>query len=233
MATIGEAAAESRARQPLEAVVLDMDGVLIEGEEVWDAVREGLVRERGGHWVPEATAAMMGMSSPEWSQYMAEELAVAMEPAAISSETVRRVVASYAEALPLVDGAVEVVRELAEHWPLGLASSANRPVIELVLDRAGLAGCFRATVSSEEVARGKPAPDVYLEAAGRLGMPPQRCAAVEDSANGLRSAAAAGMWVVAIPNRRYPPPSELVRAADLVLADLRELTPAAIDLLRR
>jgi phosphoglycolate phosphatase-like HAD superfamily hydrolase len=150
----------------MEAVVLDMDGVLIEGEEVWDAVREGLVRERGGHWAPEATTAMMGMSSPEWSRYMAEELAVPMEPAAISAETVRRVAARYAEALPLVDGAVEVVQELAGHWPLGLASSANRPIIELVLDRAGLAGCFRATVSSEEVARGKPAPDVYLGAAG-------------------------------------------------------------------
>jgi HAD superfamily hydrolase (TIGR01509 family) len=216
-----------------EAVVLDMDGVLIEGEEVWDAVREGLVRERGGHWVPEATAAMMGMSSLEWSRYMAEELAVPMEPAAISAETVRRVAARYDEALPLVDGAVAVVRELAGHWPLGLASSANRPIIELVLDRAGLAGCFRATVSSEEVARGKPAPDVYLEAAGRLGMPPRRCAAVEDSASGLRSAAAAGMWVVAVPNRRYPPPPELVQAADLVLADLRELTPAAVAGLHR
>jgi HAD superfamily hydrolase (TIGR01509 family) len=233
MATIGESGADSRARRPLEAVVLDMDGVLIEGEEVWDAVREGLVRERGGHWAPEATAAMMGMSSPEWSRYMAEELAVPMEPAAISSETVRRVTARYAEALPLVDGAVEVVRELAGHWPLGLASSANRPIIELVLDRAGLAGCFRATVSSEEVTRGKPAPDVYLEAAGRLGVPPHRCAAVEDSANGLRSAAAAGMWVVAVPNRHYPPPPQLVQAADLVLADLRELTPAAIDGLHR
>jgi HAD superfamily hydrolase (TIGR01509 family) len=217
----------------MEAVVLDMDGVLIEGEEVWDAVREGLVRERGGHWAPEATTAMMGMSSPEWSRYMAEELAVPMEPAAISAETVRRVAARYAEALPLVDGAVEVVQELAGHWPLGLASSANRPIIELVLDRAGLAGCFRATVSSEEVARGKPAPDVYLEAAGRLGVPPQRCAAVEDSASGLRSAAAAGMWVVAVPNRRYPPPPGLVQAADLVLADLRELTPAAIGGLHR
>ncbi|HWD46817.1 MAG TPA: HAD family phosphatase [Actinomycetota bacterium] len=217
----------------MEAVVLDMDGVLIEGEEVWDAVREGLVRERGGHWAPEATTAMMGMSSPEWSRYMAEELAVPMEPAAISAETVRRVAARYAEALPLVDGAVEVVQELAGHWPLGLASSANRPIIELVLDRAGLAGCFRATVSSEEVARGKPDPDVYLEAAGRLGGPPQRCAAVEDSASGLRSAAAAGMWVVAVPNRRYPPPPGLVQAADLVLADLRELTPAAIDGLHR
>jgi HAD superfamily hydrolase (TIGR01509 family) len=232
MATIEETGTGGRARQPLEAVVLDLDGVLIEGEEVWDTVREGLVRERGGHWVPEATVAMMGMSSPEWSSYMARVLGVPMEPAAISSETVARVTARYAERLPLVDGAVEVIRELAGHWPLALASSANRPIIELVLDHAGLTGYFQATVSSEEVARGKPAPDVYLEAAARLGVPADRCGAVEDSANGLRSAAAAGMWVVAVPNRRYPPPPDLVQAADLVLADLRELTPAAMEELR-
>ena len=118
---------------------------------------------------------------------------------------------------------------MAGRWPLGLASSANRPIIELVRDQSGLTSCCRTTVSSEEVARGKPAPDVYLETAARLGVPPERCAAVEDSANGLRSAAAAGMWVVAVPNRRYPPPAELVQAADLVLTDLRELSPAAIE----
>jgi len=216
------------AGRPLEAVVFDMDGVLIEGEEVWDAVRQQLVQARGGHWAPEATAAMMGMSSPEWSRYMAEELGVPMAPSAIVDKTVAGVAAHYAQALPLVDGAVEAVRELAARWPLGLASSANRPIIELVLDRAELTGCFRSTVSSEEVDRGKPAPDVYLETARRLGVAPGRCAAVEDSANGLRSASAAGMWVVAVPNRRYPPPRELVLAADLVVPDLRELTSAAI-----
>jgi HAD superfamily hydrolase (TIGR01509 family) len=211
--------------RPLEAVVLDLDGVLIEGEEVWEEVREGLVRERGGRWTPQAHVAMMGMSSPEWSRYMAEELGLQMDPRAISDETVARVVARYTEALPLVDGAAEVVRALAERWPLGLASSANRPIIDLVLDRSGLAGCFRASVSSEEVARGKPAPDVYLEAAARLGMAPAACVAVEDSGNGLRAAAAAGMRVVAVPNRRFPPAPELLEAADLVVADLRELPP--------
>jgi HAD superfamily hydrolase (TIGR01509 family) len=214
---------------PLRAVALDLDGVLIEGEEVWDDVRQTLVRERGGRWTPQAQAAMMGMSSPEWSRYMAEQLAVPMTPQAINDETVARVVARYAEALPLVDGAVEVVRALAGRWPLGLASSANRPVIDLVLDRSGLAGCFRATVSSEEVARGKPAPDVYLEAAARLGVAPAACAAVEDSGNGLRAAAAAGMRVVAVPNRRFPPPPATLAAADLVVADLRELTPEALE----
>jgi len=214
---------------PLRAVVLDLDGVLIEGEEAWDDVRQGLVRERGGRWTPQAHVAMMGMSSPEWSRYMAEQLGLPMEPRAISDETVARVVARYTEELPLIDGAVEVVRALAGRWPLGLASSANRPIVDLVLERSGLAGCFRATVSSEEVSRGKPAPDVYLEAAARLGVAPAACVAVEDSGSGLRAAAAAGMRVVAIPNRRFPPAPELVEAADLVVADLRELTPEALE----
>jgi HAD superfamily hydrolase (TIGR01509 family) len=215
--------------RPPAAVVLDLDGVLIEGEEVWDDVRRALVHEQGGRWAPQAQAAMMGMSSPEWSRYMAEELGLPMAPAAISDAVVARVVARYAEELPLVDGAPEVVRALAGRWPLGLASSANRPVIDLVLDRSGLGGCFHATVSSEEVARGKPAPDVYLAAAARLGVAPAACVAVEDSANGLRAAAAAGMRVVAVPNRRFPPPGELVEAADLAVAELRELTPEALE----
>jgi HAD superfamily hydrolase (TIGR01509 family) len=212
------------------AVVFDMDGVLVETEQVWAAVREQLVRERGGRWVPEAHTAMMGMSSPEWSRYLARELGVPMTPEAINREVVERIAASYAADLPLLDGAVEVVEALAERWPLGLASSSNRPVIDQVLELAGLAGCFRATVSSEEVARGKPAPDVYLEAAARLGVDPAGCVAVEDSASGLRSAAAAGMRVVAVPNRAYPPPPEVLEtAADLVLGDLRELTPEVVE----
>jgi HAD superfamily hydrolase (TIGR01509 family) len=211
------------------AVIFDMDGVLVETEQVWNAVREQLVRERGGRWLPEAQAAMMGMSSPEWSRYLAEDLGVPMAPEAINREVVERISARYADALPLLDGAVEVVRAMAGRWPLGLASSSNRPVIDLVLDLAGLADCFRATVSSEEVARGKPAPDVYLEAAARLGVAPSACVAVEDSATGLRSAAAAGMRVVAVPNRAYPPPDDLLATADLVLRDLRELTPEAVE----
>ncbi|HYY82196.1 MAG TPA: HAD family phosphatase [Actinomycetes bacterium] len=211
----------------LEAVVFDLDGVLIETEQVWDEVRERYVAERGGRWGPRATTDMMGMSSPEWSRYIAEELGVALDPAVVGREVLARMAARLAEAVPVVDGAVEVVRTVAGRWPLGLASSSNRPLIDLVLDRLGLAGSFRVTVSSEEVARGKPAPDVYLAAADRLGVAPAACAAVEDSGNGLRSATAAGMRVVAVPNRRFPPAPELLAAADAIVADLPEL-PATL-----
>ncbi len=175
------------------AVVFDLDGVIVDSEHVWDEIREELARERGGRWHPGAQRDMMGMSSTEWSRYMHDTIGLAESPEEISAEVVRRLQARYREDLPLIPGAVEAVRRLGARWPLGLASSSNREVIDLVLDLAGLADAFAATVSSEEVAHGKPAPDVYLEAARRLGADPRDCVAVEDSHNGIRSAKAAGM----------------------------------------
>ena len=212
----------------IDAVVFDLDGVVVDTEQVWDEVREALVREHGGRWHDGAQAAMMGMSSPEWSRYMHEELELPQPPVEIDREVVRRMLARYRERLPLLPGAVEAVERLAAELRLAVASSSNRPLIDAVLEGAGIAHRFTATVSSEEVARGKPAPDVYLEAARRLGVEPARCAAVEDSANGLRAAAAAGMRVLAFPNRHYPPPPDALALADVVLESLDELTPALV-----
>jgi len=212
----------------IEAVVLDLDGVLVQTEELWDEVREEFARERGGRYDPEAQRAMMGMSSLEWSRFMNEELGVPEPPERISAEVVRRMEARYRERLPLIDGAREAVERLAARWPLGLASSSNRPLIDAVLELSGLARFFAATVSSEEVARGKPAPDVYLEAARRLEVDPSRCAAVEDSHSGIRSARAAGMRVIAIPNASFPPDEEALAEADVVLASLAELAPEVV-----
>jgi HAD superfamily hydrolase (TIGR01509 family) len=213
----------------IEAVVFDLDGLLIETEEIWDEVREEIVRGRGGSWTGAAQRDMMGMSSTEWSRYMHEALGVPDAPERINELVVERMAERYRSSLPLLPGAVEAVQRIAARWPLGLASSSNRPLIELVLDVAGLAPHFQAVVSSEEVARGKPAPDVYLEAAARLGVDPSRAAAVEDSEAGIRSATAAGMRVVAIPNRTFPPSEEAVELADVVLASLDELTPGVIE----
>ena len=212
----------------VDAVVFDLDGVLIDSEHVWDEVRENLVRERGGRWHERAQADMMGMSSTEWSRYMHDDLGLAESPEEIDAEVVRRMRERYTAELPLLEGAVEAVRRAASSFRLALASSSNRPLIDLVLERAGIGAFFEATVSSEEVERGKPAPDVFLEAARRLGVAPERCAAVEDSANGIRAARAAGMRVVAIPNRRYPPPPDSLALADVVLESLDELTPATL-----
>jgi HAD superfamily hydrolase (TIGR01509 family) len=213
----------------IEAVVFDLDGVLIQSEEVWDSVRERYVRERGGRYDAEVQRAMMGMSAPEWSRYLHDDAGVPDDPDAINGAVVERMLEAYRRDLPLLPGAVEAVRRTAAAFPLALASSSNRQVFEAVLDLAGIADCFRATVSSEEVARGKPAPDVYLEAARRLGTAPESCAAVEDSHAGIRSAKSAGMWVVAIPNASYPPDDETLALADVRLATLDELTPARIE----
>jgi HAD superfamily hydrolase (TIGR01509 family) len=201
-----------------------MDGVLIDSEQVWDEVREQLAHEWGGRWHERAQADMMGMSSTEWSRYMHDVIGLAATPEEINAEVVRRLLARYRQSLPLLPGAVEAVERLAQHWPLGLASSSNREVIDAVLEASGIAKYFRATVSSEEVEHGKPAPDVYLEAARRLEVEPTRCAAVEDSRNGILSARAAGMRVIAIPNAHYPPSEDVLRHADLVLHSLDELT---------
>jgi HAD superfamily hydrolase (TIGR01509 family) len=210
------------------AVVFDLDGVLIASEEVWDAVREAYVRERGGRYDDEIQRAMMGMSSLEWSRFLHDEAGVPDTPDEINAEVVRRMLAAYREHLPLIPGAVEAVRGLHERFPLGLASSSNRELIDTVLDVSGLEQFFHATVSSEEVAHGKPAPDVYLEAARRLGVEAARCTAVEDSHGGIRSARAAGMRVVAIPNPTYPPDEEALAQADGTLASLEDLTPERV-----
>jgi HAD superfamily hydrolase (TIGR01509 family) len=209
----------------IAAVIFDLDGVLVDSEGVWNAAREGVARRHGGHWPADAQRAMMGMSSTEWSAYMHEELGVKLAPQEISDLVVSRLEDLYRRELPLLPGAREAVTSLVSRWPLGLASSANRSVIELVLDLAGFRDCFAATVSSEEVRRGKPAPDVYLEAARRLDAPLEQSVAVEDSSSGLCSAAAAGMFVVAVPNREFPPSEDALAVADVTLNTLNDLSP--------
>lgn len=210
------------------AVIFDLDGVLLDSEGVWSAARKEVALEHGGSWPADAQRAMMGMSSIEWSSYMHDELGVALAPQQISETVVARLEQLYRQHLPLLPGAREAVIELAAVWQLGLASSANRPIIDLVLHLAGLTGSFAAAVSSEEVEHGKPAPDVYLEAARRVGVSATDCVAVEDSSNGVRSATAAGMAVIAVPNREFPPSEDALALADEVLDSLAELTPTRV-----
>jgi HAD superfamily hydrolase (TIGR01509 family) len=211
------------------AVIFDLDGVLLDSEQLWNQAKEALVRDMGGTWREEAPRDMMGMSAPEWSAYLHDELGLPLDPEAIDHQVVARMESLYRERLPLLPGAVEAVRSLSSRWPLGLASSSNREIIDLALELAGLTDAFTATVSSEEVARGKPAPDVYLEAARRLDVRPATCVAVEDSSNGLRAGAAAEMAVVAVPNPHYPPDADALALAAVTLPTLRELTPELLE----
>jgi HAD superfamily hydrolase (TIGR01509 family) len=213
----------------IEAVVFDLDGLLLDTEQVWDEVREAITLERGGRWHERAQADMMGMSSTEWSRYMHDVLGLSDSADELNRLVVERMQERYRERLPVIDGAVAAVKRIGARWPLGLASSSNRPLIDAALRGMGIAKLFRATVSSEEVERGKPAPDVYLETASRLGIDAGRAVAIEDSENGIRSALDAGMWVVVIPNPHFPPPEDALAKADLVLDGLAELTTDAVE----
>lgn len=212
----------------IEAVVFDLDGVIIDTEQVWEQVRRGYVAECGGTWQPDSQQRLMGMSTGEWSRYLSEDLGVGREPAEVAREVLARMAQRYGTALPLIPGAVSAVRRLGARYRLALASSSARVLIDQVLASAGIADAFESTMSTEEVPAGKPAPDVYLATVRRLGVPAVRCAAVEDSSNGLRSAAAAGLFVVAVPHPVYPPAPDALALADKVITTLDDLTPEAL-----
>jgi HAD superfamily hydrolase (TIGR01509 family) len=216
----------------IRAVVFDLDGVIIDTEEVWEDVRRGYVAEFGREFRPDSQDRMMGMSTPEWSRHLAEDLGVPRTPEQVAADVLGRMAERYRSALPLIPGSVPAVRRLATRFTLGLASSSARILIDQVLETAGLTDAFRVTLSTEEVPRGKPAPDVYLAAADKLGLPVAACAAVEDSSNGLRSAGAAGLAVVCVPHGVYPPAADALALASLVITSLDDLTVEAVANLR-
>lgn len=216
----------------IEAVVFDLDGVIIDTEEVWEEVRRGYVAEHGREFLPDSQSRMMGMSTGEWSRHLSEDVGVPRTPEEVAADVLGRMAGRYRESLPLIPGSVAAVRRLADRFPLALASSSARILIDQVLESAGLSDAFRTTLSTEEVARGKPAPDVYLAAVGRLGLDPSVCAAVEDSSNGLRAAGAAGLAVIAVPHGVYPPAADALALASLVIEGLDDLTVEAVEKLR-
>lgn len=216
-------------RPVIASVVFDLDGVLVDSEGVWEEVRRAFVAEGGGRWMPDTQRRLMGMSTGEWARYLSQELGVRMAPDEVAQGVIERMNERYARDLPLIPGAVEAVRRMGDRWPLGVASSSPPAIIHMVLERAGLADAFGAVASSDEVANGKPAPDVYLLAASRLGVDPTSSVAIEDSSNGLRSASAAGYRVVAIPQPAYPPDPEALALASVRLDSLDALTPEVLE----
>jgi HAD superfamily hydrolase (TIGR01509 family) len=212
----------------IEAVVFDLDGVIVDSEPVWEQVRRQVVAEHGGHWLPEAQQRLMGMSTGEWARYLGQDLGVGLPAQTVAAMVIERMQARYRDGVPLMPGAAGAVRGLPARWPLGLASSSPAALIDAALDGAGLRACFTVALSTEQVSRGKPAPDIYLAVTDLLGFAPEACAAVEDSTNGLRSAAAAGLQVIAVPHPRYPPEPAALHASRLVLTGLDGLTAQAI-----
>lgn len=216
----------------MQAVIFDLDGVLINSEPLWDEVRRGLAARTGRPWPHDATRAMQGMSTAEWSSYLAEVVGVPGRAGELAERVIGAIADRYATAVPLIPGAKEAVSRLAARFPLGLASSSPRRLIDIVLASSGMAAQFAVTVSTEEVEAGKPSPAVYLEVARRLGVPPERTVAIEDSSNGLRSAHAAGLKVIALPHDAFPPAADALALATVQVHELGDLTPELIDGLR-
>jgi HAD superfamily hydrolase (TIGR01509 family) len=208
----------------IEGVVFDLDGVLIDSEPVWEEVRREVVEEHGGRWAPDTQRRIMGMNTTEWARYLSEALGADLRPQQAATLAIDSIAERYRTRLPLLPGAVEAVRRLGG-WPLAIASSSPARLIGIVLELAGVASLFKVTISSDEVGRGKPAPDVFRTAARRLGLPAASCVAVEDSANGIRSAASAGLRVIAVPRPNFPPEPDALQAATLTLERLDQLTP--------
>ena len=208
----------------VQAVIFDLDGVLVDSERLWDEVRRSVVAAAGRDWPADATQALQGMSTPEWSAYLTDVVGVPGRPEDVAATVIDGMVARYRERLPLLPGAIEAVERLSNRWPLGLASSSPRRLIETVLDAAHLTGHFRVTVSTEEVGAGKPSPAVYNEVVRRLRADPSRVIAIEDSSNGLRSASAARVGVIAVPNPTYPPQDDALALADAVVQSLDDIT---------
>lgn len=211
------------------AVAFDLDGTLIESERRWEAARRAVAEAGGGRWRDDAQPSMMGLSTPEWIAFMQRELGVDLSAEEIRRGVLERIEVSYRRDLPLIDGGVEAVQRLRARWPLALASSSPRELINLVLELADLQDAFGAVVSAEEVSRGKPAPDVYLQACELLRADPGATVAVEDSGAGVRSAAAAGMPVILIPGTEFAPDPGVLEEADLVLESIRALDAAAVE----
>ncbi|HET8594794.1 MAG TPA: HAD family phosphatase [Intrasporangium sp.] len=213
----------------VQAVVFDLDGVLVDSEGAWDEVRRGLAAENDRPWPHDATHLMMGMSTAEWSAYLVDTVGVPGPPAEVAATVIDRMAERYRHHLPLLPGAAEVVQRLAARWPLGLASSSPRRLIDSVLEAAGLTGRFRVTMSTEQVPEGKPSPLVYQAVTAALGVAPGAVVAIEDSSNGLRSASRAGLHLIAVPRPEFPPAADALALADLVLHDLDEITPELVE----
>ncbi|WP_184539517.1 HAD family hydrolase [Micromonospora polyrhachis] len=212
-----------------DAMIFDLDGVIVDSEPVWEEVRRAYVALHGGRWQPDTQHRLMGMSTGEWSHYLSDELGVDRTPEQVATEVIEEMTRRYAKHVPLIDRADQVVRRLAARWPLGLASSSPTRLIAAALAATGLTDAFRTTLSTEETAHGKPAPDVYLAVAETLGVDPARCVAIEDSSNGVRSAAAAGMRVIAVPHAAYPLAPDAEEQATLVLPSIGDLTDQAVE----
>ncbi|HKY88628.1 MAG TPA: HAD family phosphatase [Candidatus Limnocylindrales bacterium] len=211
------------------AVIFDLDGVLLDSEVWWDDVRRDFVAAHGRTWTADDQRAVMGANSAGWARTMVERHGLGGDPEHVLRAVVDGVVQRYRrEGPPVIPGVAEGVARLAARYPLAVASSSHPEVIRAALESSGLGQFFGVVVSSDEVARGKPAPDVFVLAAERLGAPAPRIVVVEDSLNGVVAAKSAGMAVVLVPNASVPPQPGASEEADLVVPSVAAVDPEAV-----
>lgn len=217
----------------IEAVIFDMDGVLVDSEVYWAASREEFAGEIGKTWAHDDHQAVMGRSTVGWAQIMQERLGVDMTIAQIIADMKRRMIAHYEERLPVRPGAVEAVRLAAQHYRVALASGSPTEIIRWVTELTGLDQVFEVMVFGDDIPNGKPAPDIYLEALRRLGVAPEAAVGVEDSANGIRALKAAGMYAIAAPSPMFPLSAEILRLADTKIDSLEDFSLALVQAISR
>ncbi len=213
---------------PVRAVLFDMDGVVVDSEPVWNRTRTELAAERGLAWTEDMQRACMGRATVEWAEVMRDRLGLPEPVDEVIEDMRRRMLAAYRHRLPVIPGAVEAVRRMAGAFAVALASGSMTVLIHEVLAATGLDRVLPVVVLGDTVPRGKPAPDIYLEAARRLEVPAADCCGVEDSGNGLRALRAAGMKAVAVPTPDWPLAPDALALADLRLSRIDELTVEAV-----
>ncbi|MBZ0298860.1 MAG: HAD family phosphatase [Anaerolineae bacterium] len=209
---------------PIKAVIFDMDGVLVDSEVYWWRARQAFARDLGKVWTDEGQRRVMGPSTIEWARIMKDILQPAMSVEAIMDDIIRRVMAQYDAQLPTRPGALAAVHLAAQHYRVGLASGSPTAVIQHVLRLTGLDSVFEVVVYGDDMARGKPAPDIYFEALRPLAVMPEAAVGIEDSGNGIRALKAAGMKAIAAPSPDFPLSEEIMKLADAYIPSLEDFS---------
>ena len=208
---------------PVKALIFDMDGVIVDSEPVWNQSRVEMAAAHGKQWNEADQRAVMGSSTLAWAKVMRERLDLPMSDEAVIDEVRRRMIAHYDQRLPVLPGAVEAVRLAASAYPVALGSGSMSALITYVMHATGLDQILKVVVRGDDIPRGKPEPDIYLEAARQLGVAPADCAGVEDSGHGVMALRAAGMKVIVV-SSPWPLPESVLALTDLRLQSLADFS---------
>lgn len=213
----------------VQAVVFDMDGVVIDSEVVWQRVRTAYAQEFGRQWTQEDQVAMLGRSTPDWSAQMRARLGLQhLSDKDVAQAIIGRMLKAFAHEVPFRPGALEALQAIAGKYRVGLASGSPRVLVDCVLQHGNIAHCFQSVLSGDDVQHGKPHPEIYLRSLEKLGCAPVAAVGIEDAPNGLRALRNAGMWAIAAPCPEFPLDAESLSLAHRHISSMTELTPELV-----